>query len=157
MFIPEVTKLKDGSDYPGKTLYEMVTLIQKYLHQHNVLWKLFDDPQFLEVRTVLDNVMKERAKQNIGTVTKKAEFISMEFEDELWKKGVLGKDTPDKLRDTVLFLLGVNIGLRAGDEHYDLRRDSNGKNSQLTFERSQMGSAVSSTERIILLKQMMVG
>ena len=33
IFIPEVTKL-DGTDYPGKTLYEMVTSIQKYLHQN---------------------------------------------------------------------------------------------------------------------------
>ena len=37
IFIVEVTKVKDGSDYPGKTLYEMVTSIQKYLHQNKVM------------------------------------------------------------------------------------------------------------------------
>ena len=31
-FIPEITK-KDGTDYPGKTLYEMITSVQKYLNQ----------------------------------------------------------------------------------------------------------------------------
>ena len=31
-FIPEVTKLKTGEDYPGKTLYEMCVAIQKYLN-----------------------------------------------------------------------------------------------------------------------------
>ena len=36
-FIPEVTKVKDGSDYLGKTLYEMVTLIQKFFNEHDKL------------------------------------------------------------------------------------------------------------------------
>ena len=137
-FIPEVTKL-DGSDYPGKTLYEMVTSIQKYLHQNNKFWKLLDDSEFRDVRTVLDNVMKERADDNIGLVKKQAGFIPSDFEDSLWEKQVLGEDTPDKLRDTMLFLLGINLGLRACDEHYDLRRDSKHKPSQCSFQRANNG------------------
>ena len=58
-FIAEVTKVKDGSDYPGKTLYEMATSIQKYLHQNRVMWKLLDDIDFTDLKVVLDNVMKE--------------------------------------------------------------------------------------------------
>ena len=139
MFIPEVTKLKDGSDYPGKTLYEMITSIQKYLNQHKVFWKLIDDPEFLEVRTVLDNVMKERAEQNIGLIKKQAQFISMEHEQELWEKGILREENADKLSSTILFLIGVNVGLRAGDKHYCLRRDSKEKKSQLSFERAPNG------------------
>ena len=65
MFIPEVTKVRDSTDYPGKTLYEMITSIQKYLHQNKIFWKLIDDVEFIEVRTVLDNVMKERAQQKL--------------------------------------------------------------------------------------------
>ena len=137
-FIPEVTKL-DGSDYPGKTLYEMLMLIQKFLHQSRKYWKLLDDSEFRDVKTVLDNVMKERAINNIGMVKKQAGFIPLDFEDTLWHKGVLGEDTPDKLRDTVLFLLGINLGLRAGDEHYDLRRECKTKPSQLSFERAPNG------------------
>ena len=139
MFIPEVTKMRDGSDYPGKTLYEMVTSIQKYLHEKKVYWKLLDDPQFTEVCTVLDNVMKERAEANIGLITKQAQFISLEHENDMWEKGILGEETPDKLRSTVLFLLGIHCGLRAGDEHYALCRESSQKPSQLTFERSPNG------------------
>ena len=137
-FIPEITKKKDGKDYPGKTLYKMLMSIQKYLNQNNVTWHLLDDPSFLDVKTVLDNVMKERARENIGMVKKQAEFISIDYENELWRSGVLGEDTPDKLRDTVLFLLGINLALRAGDEHDDLRRDSPGKPSQLQFERDEV-------------------
>ena len=138
MFIPEVVKM-DGTDYPGKTLYEMVTCIQKHLHQQKKFWKLLDDREFSEVRTVLDNVMKERAKANIGVVKKQAGYISLEIEKSLWEKNVLGEDTPDKLRDTVLFLLGINLGLREGDEHYDLRRETKQKPSQISFERAPNG------------------
>ena len=139
MFIPEVTKVRDGSDYPGKTLYELITSIQKYLHKKKVYWKLLQDPEFMDVRIVLDNVMKERAAANIGMVTKQAQFISLDHENHMWEQGILGEETPDKLRSTVLFLLGIHCGLRVGDEHYALRRESIGKPSQLTFERSPNG------------------
>ena len=68
-----------------------------------------------------------------------ANMISYEFEDNLWDTGVLGEDTPDKLRSTVLFLIGLNVGLRAGDEHYNLRRDSPELASQFSFQRNDKG------------------
>ena len=138
-FIPEVTKVHDGKDYPGKTLYEMVRLVQKFLHENDKPWKVIDGPEFLPVKTVLDNVMKERAQQNLGMVKKQAQFITLEHENQLWDRGVLGEDTPDKLRSTVMYLLGVNLGLRAGDEHYELCRDTSEKPSQLSFERANNG------------------
>ena len=134
-FIAEVTKKHDGSDYPGKTLYEMIICIQKYLNQREIPWRLIEDPEFMDVKNVLDNVMKERAQQNIGMVAKRAEFISLDYENELWRSGTLGEDSPDKLRDTVLFILGINLALHAGDEHHDLRRNSPAKCSQISFER----------------------
>ena len=138
-FIPKVTKVCDGTDYPGKTLYEMITSIQKFLHQNKIFWKLLDEIDFYDVRTVLDNVMKERAEQNVGGCVKQGSYISLDTENILWERGILGDDSPDKLRDTVLFLLGINLGLHVGDEHYNLRRDSVEKASQLTFERAENG------------------
>ena len=70
IFIAEVNKVKDGSDYPGKMLYEMVTSIQKYLHQNKVMWTLLDDIEFMDLKVTLDNVMKEQAASNIGMVVK---------------------------------------------------------------------------------------
>ena len=84
------------------------------------MWKLLDEVDFLDLKVVLDNVMKERAAQNIGMTVKQASYIPYEVENELWKLGVLGDYTPDKLCDTVLFLLGINLGLCACDEHYSL-------------------------------------
>ena len=42
-----------------------------------------------------------------------------EHEQVLWEKGILGEDSPDKLRQC--FLIGVRFGLRGLKEQYDLR------------------------------------
>ena len=60
-FIMEVVKVKDGSDYSGHTLYQFCVGIQKYLTNKSVNWKLVEG-DFKQLCTVLDNVMKERAK-----------------------------------------------------------------------------------------------
>ena len=138
-FVPEVRKLKDGSDYPGATLYQFCVAIQQYLNDNGLIWKLVDGPDFQQLRVVLDNVMKEHALMNIGTTKRQANVISYDVEEELWKSGLLGEDTPDRLRSTVLFLIGINVGLRAGDEHHDLRRHSPDKPSQLTFKMNDKG------------------
>ena len=138
-FLAEVTKVKDGSDYPGKTLYQLIVSIQKYLHQNGKKWKLIESNDFGSLRTVLDNLIKERAKSNIGLTKRQAEMISFKHEDLMWQKGILGEENPSQLCDTVLFLLGVNLGLRAGDEHYNLRCNSEGNPSQISFKRNENG------------------
>ena len=134
-FICEVKKVRENADYPGRTLYQMICSIQNYLRKNEVMWKLVHgDNEFLQLQRVLDNVMKQRASQNIGLIKKQAQVISLGFENKLWMSNMLGEDTPDKLRDTVLYLIGVNCALRAGDEHYNLRRPSHLGTSQFSFE-----------------------
>ena len=138
IFIAEVTKV-NGDDYPGTTLYQLTVSIQKFLNENDINWKLVDGPQFKQFRVVLDNILKERALQNIGMVKKQAQLIPLSFEQTMWDKGVLGEHEPEILCDTVLFLVGINCGLRAGDEHHDLHRDAPGKPSQFSFQRSENG------------------
>ena len=57
----------------------------------------------------------------------------------MWEKGFLGEDTPDKLRISVLFLIGINVYLSAIEEHYYLRRSSSSECSQLSFETDSNG------------------
>ena len=137
-FLSEVRKL-DGTEYPGKTLYHLVVSIQKHVNLRGKNWKLIKGSQFGAVCTVLNNLMKERAHNNIGMTKRQAKMIDSEIESKLWESGVLGEDTPDQLRWTVLFLIGLNVGLRSGDEHYALRCDSPDKPSQLQFERNRNG------------------
>ena len=95
---------------------------------------MLDDIEFMDLKVTLDNVMKERTASNIGMVVKQAELIPLDFEENMWKNNILLEETPEKLRETVLFLLGINLGLRAGDEHYALHRGTKDKPSQLSFE-----------------------
>ena len=87
-------------------------------------WKLVEGTEFRQVCIVLDNVMKERHAANIGTVKHQAQVISFDYENKLWETNVLGDSNPDQLCNTALFLLGMNVSLRACDEHYNLRRSS---------------------------------
>ena len=129
----------NGNEYPGKTLYQLVVSIQRYLNEQDINWKLVDGPDFKNLRVVLDNLLKERALQNIGITKHQAQFIPVEFENELWEKGILGEETPEKLRNTVLFLVGINCALHAGDKHHELRRESKEKPSQFSFARNEKG------------------
>ena len=138
-FIPEVTCKRGEGPFPGATLYQMIVAIQKYLNVNKIKWKLIDGDDFEDTRTVLDKVMQERTVQNIGVVKRQAGIISYEHEESLWQKGVLGEDTPDRLRNTVLFLLGINVCLRAIEEHYYLHHDTEVSNSQLSFVNNPKG------------------
>ena len=43
------------------------------------------------------------------------------------------------MKDTVLFFLGINCSLRAGNKHYDLHHDAKDNPSQITFLRDANG------------------
>ena len=66
-------------------------------------------------------------------------MIGYETENSLWDRGILEEDTPDKLRNTVLFLLGINVHLTVIEEHYYLQRLTPVEASQLSFERNEKG------------------
>ena len=122
-FIPEVMKQKGHGPYLGRTLYQMIKVIQKHLNVNKLDWKLVEgcDKEFEDTKVVLDNVMKERTAQNIGVNRCQANVITEEIEDRLWNEGYLGEDTPEKLQNTVLFLLGIHVMLCAVDKHYHLK------------------------------------
>ena len=138
-FIPEVTRVKGDGPYPGKMLYQMIVAIRKYLNINKINWKLFDGNDFHDLHVVLDNVMQQRTALNIGVTKKQAQVISYETEQDLWNRGFLGEDTPDKLRDIALFLIGINVYLRAIEEHYYLRRPTPDEPSQISFECNSSG------------------
>ena len=138
-FIPEVTKSRGEGPYPGQTLYQMVVAIQKHLWVNKIHWQLVEGHEFSDLKMVLDNVMQERTRANIGVVKRQAEVITYEFEEKMWQEGILGESTLDILRQTVLYLLGVNLMLRAVEEHYYLCRDIPAKDSQLSVRYDKFG------------------
>ena len=57
-FIPEVNRKKGKGPYLGRTLYQLVISIQKYLHVNKIYLKIIDDPEFEDdrPRNILDNM-----------------------------------------------------------------------------------------------------
>ncbi len=119
-FLSEIRRC-DGKEFLGKTLHEIVICMQFHLQKVGLEWKLLDVEEFVKLRHTLDNLMKQRASMGVGHRTR-AEPISLTQENVMWDKGVLGEATPTQLRDTVQYLLGVNLALQGGEEHKSLRK-----------------------------------
>ena len=85
-FICKVKKSRDQEDFPGRTLHQIVCAIQNYLRKREINWKLVHSEEFSGFQRVLDKVMQERSEQNIGTIHKQAQVISLQYEDELWQR-----------------------------------------------------------------------
>ena len=98
-FVREVKKI-NGNDYPPNTPRELVIMVQMYLHQNGVFWKLLDDSMFASLRNVLDNTMKERHKAGLG-VRRSSEIITLETEDKLFKE--MGEQNPLQLLRKVIY------------------------------------------------------
>ena len=134
-FVREVKKL-DGSEYPPNTVRELVIMIQMHLHENSVFWKLLDQPQFLTLRNVVDNTMKERHCAGLGK-RRSSDIISLDHENKLFNRGVLGDSSPEQLLKTVIYMVGMHCALRGGSEHSNLRRPE--CDSQITFDRDTSG------------------
>ncbi len=136
-FTTEIRKL-NGEQYPLRTVYQMIICLQMYLESNRVHWKLLNknDPDFVDLFYVIDNLMKEKNRAGLGKV-QSAAVISDDLEEKMWREGVLGEDQPKQLCDTVLYLLGVNLALRGGEEHKRLRRP--GFNPQITVQKDVHG------------------
>ncbi len=65
-------------------------------------------------------------------------IITEAEEDMLWTEGILGTGTPEKLLDTLVYLIGLNFAFRAGQEHKNLRWN----NPQLTLVSSETGEEI---------------
>ena len=79
-FLSEIKKM-DGSEYPGKTLYDILICIQFHLETHGYAWKLLNDDCFKDIRFTLDNLMKLRVSQGIGISVKQAQILTVTDED----------------------------------------------------------------------------
>ncbi len=98
-FLNEIRR-KDGKDFPGKTLYEILMCIQFFLEKRGLFWKLLDDPEFVRVKFTLDNIMKKRTQALCAPEVRSSTPISYSDEDKMWESGVLGESSLDQLRNS---------------------------------------------------------
>lgn len=101
-FILEVRN-KSGKEYYPNTIYELIISLQHYLRANKRFVSFLDDTEFNTMREVLDAKMKSLSKQGIGLTRRQADIISIDQENIMWQKGMLGTDSPKRLLDTLLY------------------------------------------------------
>ena len=102
-------------------MYDLVSGLSLYLEREHGFTNKLVSGAFREIRNTLDNIMKERTAEGVVGRPEREPILD-EHEAILWEKGILGEDSPHKLRQTVFFLIGVRFGLRGLKEQHDLRR-----------------------------------
>ena len=120
VFIVEIRK-ENGEQYPPSSMYDLISGLSLYLEREHGFTNKLVSGAFRSVRNTLDNIMKERTAEGVGGRPER-DAILEEHEQVLWEKGILGEDSPDKLRQTVFFLIGVRFGFGGLKEQYDLMR-----------------------------------
>ena len=81
----------------------------------------FKDPEFCSFRVSLDAEMKRLQSKGVGSVHKQAEPFTMEEEELLWERKILGDHSPEALLNTMIYMNGLYFALRSGEEHRQLR------------------------------------
>ena len=99
-FIVEIRK-ENGEQYPSSSMYDLISGLSLYLEREHGFTNKLVSSALRSVRNTLDNVMKERTAEGWGRPER--DPILEEHEQVLWEKGILGEDSPDKLRQTVFF------------------------------------------------------
>ena len=118
--ICEIRK-ENGEQYPGSSLYDLLSGLSTHLQRDYGFSNKLMSRAFADIHNTLDNLMKERSADGIKGHPER-EPVLEDHEQILWDKGILGEDTPDKLRKTVFFLIGVRFGLRGIKEQHSLQR-----------------------------------
>lgn len=76
VFMHEERK-QDGTRYPGKTLFELITSLQKVFELEGKVVHLLKDEHFKSVKLALDMEMQISAKGGLGMRERSADFISI--------------------------------------------------------------------------------
>ena len=112
--IMEVRNQK-GQPYSGTTLYWLCAGIQRFVRDDRIksnnveALDIYKGPEFAVSRDAFDFVLKDLHSVGVSTTNKQAKVITSDIENRLWSEGVLGTDAPQKLLDTLLFVLASTM------------------------------------------------
>ena len=79
------------------------------------------DARFRDLQGTLECTFSDLRKRGVGAEVKHTPVITKEEEDQIWKAGVMGTDTPKQLLNTVFFLRreGVLFEGRCGTAKFE--------------------------------------
>ena len=90
--------------------------LHSFLHRGKPESFFFSNEIFEKLGKSLGVERKTSAQNNLCWKPKKADVISVSIENDLWKSNILGSDNPETLLRTTFYLIGLNFGMRAGDD-----------------------------------------
>jgi len=80
----------------------------------------YNDHEYSGFISSLNAEMKRLQSKGMGSTHKQAEPLSVEEEELLWEKKILGDHSPQALLNTIIFMNGLYFALRSGDEYRNL-------------------------------------
>ena len=121
-FVLEVRK-ENGEPYPPNTLYSICAGLLRYFRECQPEINIFKDHQFAEFQKTLDGEMKRLRSLGMGVKKRQAEPITVQEENDLREKGILGEHDPQTLLDTLLFHRGFHFPFKVdrNTETYNFR------------------------------------
>ena len=119
-FVLEARK-ENGEPYPPDTLYSICAGLLRYAWERRPEINIFKDHQYAGFQKTLDGEMKRLRSLGLGVKKRQADPITIQKENDLWEKGILGEHDPQTLLDTLLFLCGIHFALWSGQEHRNLQ------------------------------------
>ena len=115
-FLFEAKKV-NGENYSEVSVYQIMCGLMQYLRENGRAdIDFFSDRSFSTLCSAIDCRMK--ALRKAESVPRQTECLSEEDEELLWRKGLLGGDSPDSLHDTMVFMCGLFFALRGGGRSY---------------------------------------
>ena len=115
---------ENGEEFPPNTLHHIVCGIQHHVRMNvNSTIDFFKDSDFADFHVCLDSEMKRLQRAGHESKIRKAEPLTAEEQELLWKKGLLGKGSPQTLVNTMLVMNEIYFALGSGSEHRQLRAD----------------------------------
>ena len=103
-------KRKDGTDYEPDTLTSIHRSIDRYLKELGYGHSLVTDTAFETSKKVLESRRKALKKDGHGNRELKADPLTPEDEDILWKNGQMGSHEPGALQRALWFLTTKLMG-----------------------------------------------
>ena len=103
------------------TIYSICACLLRYIRERRPEINIFKDHQYAGFQKTLDVEMKRLRSLGLDVKKRQVEPITIQEENNLWEKGILGEHDPQTLLDTLLFLCGIHFTLRSGQEHRNLQ------------------------------------
>ena len=123
LFVVEAKK-QDGSSYPAKTVYHLLSGILRYMREKDPYAQNFLDQKdgaFKKLHGTMDTHFQSLRQQGVGAKVNHAKVITSEEERLMWEHGVMGITSPLALLRAVFYYNGKKFLLRGGAEHHGLK------------------------------------